>query len=67
MAIPKFQDFLYPFLYQLKDKETSNKKFAKSTTLSRNNGVDGIIPENALVKNTTEYNLSICTRKSFDA
>lgn len=26
MAIPKFQDFLYPFLLQLKDKDVSNKE-----------------------------------------
>lgn len=26
MAIPVFQDFLYPFLYQLKDKEVSSKE-----------------------------------------
>lgn len=26
MAIPKFQDFLYPFLFQLKDKDVSNKE-----------------------------------------
>lgn len=25
MAIPKFEDFLYPFLYQLKDKDVSTK------------------------------------------
>ena len=26
MAIPKFQDFLYPFLLQLRDKDVSNKE-----------------------------------------
>lgn len=26
MAIPKFEDFLYPFLYQLKDKDVSTKE-----------------------------------------
>ena len=26
MAIPKFEDFLYPFLLQLKDKDISNKE-----------------------------------------
>ena len=26
MAIPKLQDFLYPFLLQLKDKDVSNKE-----------------------------------------
>ena len=25
MPIPKFEDFLYPFLYQLKDKDVSTK------------------------------------------
>ncbi len=26
MAIPKFEDFLYPFLLQLKDKDMSSKE-----------------------------------------
>ena len=26
MAIPKFEDFLYPFLAQLKDKDVSTKE-----------------------------------------
>lgn len=30
MAIPKFEDFLYPFLLQLKDKEKSNKEIKES-------------------------------------
>ena len=30
MAIPKFEDFLFPFLYQLKDKEVSSKEMKKA-------------------------------------
>ena len=30
MAIPVFQDFLYPFLYQLKDKEVSSKEMKEN-------------------------------------
>lgn len=30
MAIPKFEDFLFPFLYQLKDKEVSSKDMKKA-------------------------------------
>ncbi len=30
MAIPKFQDFLYPFLYQLKDKDMSTREMKEA-------------------------------------
>ena len=44
MAIPKFEDFLYPFLLQLKDKDVSNKEmkdriishFSLSEVINRN-------------------------------
>jgi len=32
MAIPKFQDFLYPFLLQLKDKDVSTKEMKEILT-----------------------------------
>jgi len=33
MAIPKFEDFLYPFLYQLKDKDVSTKEMKDALVL----------------------------------
>ncbi|MBQ6307887.1 MAG: restriction endonuclease [Bacteroidales bacterium] len=33
MAIPKFEDFLYPFLYQLKDKDVSTKEMKNALVL----------------------------------
>ena len=30
MAVPKFEDFLYPFLFQLKDKEVTSKEMYKA-------------------------------------
>ena len=32
MAIPKFQDFLYPFLRQLKDKDMSTREMKEVLT-----------------------------------
>lgn len=33
MAIPKFEDFLYPFVYQLKDKDVSTKEMKDALVL----------------------------------
>ena len=33
MAIPKFEDFLYPFLFQLKDKDVSTKEMKDALVL----------------------------------
>ena len=30
MAIPKFQDFLYPFLFQLRDKDMSTREMKEA-------------------------------------
>lgn len=36
MAVPKFEDFLYPFLYQLKDKDVSTKEMKDALILHFN-------------------------------
>ena len=33
MAIPKFEDFLYPFLLQLKNKDVSTKELQETKRL----------------------------------
>ena len=45
MAIPKFEDFLYPFLLQTKDKEISNKEIKERLI-----GHFGLTEEDRLLK-----------------
>ena len=78
MAIPKFQDFLYPFLLQLKDKDVSNKEMggcrvtastftqgareSVSKATSKIVLIDGI----ALAKYMIEFNVGVSTRKTYE-
>lgn len=65
MAIPKFQDFLYPFLLKLKDKDMTTREM-KEALVQHFNLTDEDCAIRTQARYMIEYNVGVSTMQVYE-